>query len=384
MQSTKEHPMTEGEIPTSSRAAVLETYGEPLKMMKLPVPELEPRSLLIKIEAASVCGSDVHFWQGRLAAGLSLELPTMPGHEGVGRIIAFGEGEQIDAMGAPLVIGDRVIWAHAPCGHCEMCNAEQSPELCPNLRVGYLSSCAKPPYIAGTFGEYAYIMPKAPRVKVPESVPSRWATAASCALRSVVHSFGRLGTVEPHQTVVVQGSGAVGLFATAMAAVRGPRRIIVIGDPADRLEIARAWGADLTVSVAAHPEPGDRVAAVREATNGDGAEIVMDMAGAPGAFSEGLQMLKRNGRYLVMGTTGGAPQEVQANLIVTRGLRIVGSFGANIGDYHRALGFLDQYRDRFDWDALLGSEYSLDDITLALEAVRQGTEIKPIIVPAGA
>ena len=374
--------MTE-QIPTSSRTAVLETYGDPLQIQELPVPELEPGSLLIKIEAASVCGSDVHFWQGRLAAGLSLELPTMPGHEGVGSIVAFGDGERIDAMGAPLELGDRVIWAHAPCGHCEMCNAEQSPELCPNLRVGYLSSCAKAPYIAGTFGEYAYILPKAPRVKVPESVPSRWATAASCALRSVIHSFGRLGVVEPHQTVVIQGSGAVGLFACARAAVLRPRRIVVIGDPPERLEIARAWGADLTLSVADHPQPEDRIAAVREATDGEGAEIVMDMAGAPGAFAEGLEMLKRNGRYLVMGTTGGAPQETRANLIVTRGLRIVGSFGANIGDYHRALGFLDQYRDRFDWDALLGSLYSLDDITLALEAVRQGTEIKPIIMPTG-
>lgn len=373
--------MTETAVPSTVRAAVVETYGEPLAMHELPVPELVPGSLLVAMDVATVCGSDVHFWKGNFAKTFDIEMPVIPGHEGVGRIVAFGDGEQVDSIGTPLVVGDRVIWAHAPCGHCYQCSVQQSPELCPNLKVGYLSSCEKPPYIAGTFSEHIYVSPRNPRVRVPDAVSSAWASAASCALRSVEHAFGRLGAIEPHQTVVVQGSGAVGLFATAMAAVHSPRRLVVIGDPADRLELARAWGADATISVADHPDAESRLAAVREAVGSDGADIVMDMAGAPGAIAEGLTMLAKDGRYLVIGSVGGVPQEIRANLIVTRALRIIGSFGANIGDYHKALQFMDQYRDRFDWDRMFGREYPLSQATAALEAVASGAEIKAVLVP---
>lgn len=375
--------MNEPEIPSSVRAAVIEAYNEPLQLLDLPMPELEPGALLVRMDTASVCGSDVHFWRGSFAASFPLELPAVPGHEGVGRVVAFGVGEHVDSIGEPLQVGDRVIWAHAPCGRCQVCNVQRTTEMCPNLWVGYLRSCTKPPHIGGTFGEYAYVVPRAPRVRVPDAVPSSWASAASCALRSVVHAFGKLGPLDSSHTVVVQGSGAVGLFATAMAAVHHPRRLVVIGDPESRLEIARDWGADATVSVAEHPEPAQRLAAVRDAVGADGVDVVMDMAGAPGAFGEGVEMLSRNGRYLVIGTTGGEPQLVRVHLIVTRALQVIGSLSAHIGDYYTALRFMDQHRDRFDWNRMFGRQYRLEDLTAALEAVRSGEEIKPLIVAAG-
>lgn len=370
-------------IPTSVRAAVVKSYDEPLTIAELPVPELAPGSLLVRMELASVCGSDVHFWRGNFAASFPIELPAVPGHEGVGRIVAFGGGEQLDSTGSPLQVGDRVIWAHAPCGHCYECSVQQTPEMCPNLTVGYLSSCSKPPYIGGTFSDYAYISPNAPRVRVPDEVPSSWASAASCALRSVVHAFERLGHIDSGHTVVVQGSGAVGLCATAMAAVHHPRRLIVVGDPKPRLEIARSWGADTTISIVSHPDAEERSALIREELGGAGADIVMDMSGAPGVFSEGIELLARNGRYLVMGTTGATVQPVRAHLVVTRALRIIGSFSGQIGDYYKAVRFMDQHRERFSWDDLFGREYRLEEATAALDAVREGLEIKPLIVPGG-
>lgn len=366
-------------VPEHVNAAVIESFGEPLSVTTLPVPELAPGSILVKMDIASVCGTDVHFWAGRFASPFPVELPVVPGHEGVGVIVAFGEGSHLDSTGQPLVVGDRIIWAHAPCGECAVCTVQRTNEMCPNLRVGYLNSCKKPPYITGTFGEYAYVVPKAPRVRVPDEVPSSWASAASCALRSVVHAFDRLGHLDSSHTVVVQGSGAVGLFATALAAVHHPRRLIVIGDPAPRLEVAQRWGADTVIAVSKVAEPDQRIALIRDATNGDGADVVMDMSGAPGAIGEGLEMLGRNGRYLVIGTTGAGTQPVRAQLIVARQLRIIGSFSGHIGDYHKALQFMARHRDRFDWDALFGKTYGLDEVALALEAVMEGREIKPLI-----
>jgi L-iditol 2-dehydrogenase len=372
--------MTLSEVPTTVRAAVIEAFDKPLTVSELPVPDLAPGSVLVKMDAATVCGTDVHFWRGRFASPFPVTLPVIPGHEGVGTVVGFGDGSQLDSTGQALQVGDRIIWAHAPCGECAVCNVARTPEMCPNLRVGYLNSCQEPPYISGTFGEYAYVHPKAPRVRVPDAVPSHWASAASCALRSVVHAFDRLGELDSSHTVVVQGSGAVGLFATALAAVHHPRRLIVIGDPPSRLELAQRWGADTVISVAESATPEERIELVRQATDGAGADVVMDMAGAPGAIGEGLEMIARNGRYLVIGTTGAGTQPIRAQLLVTRAVRLIGSFSGHIGDYHKALQFMEQHRQRFDWEALFGQTYGLEDVASALEAVQEGREIKPIIV----
>jgi L-iditol 2-dehydrogenase len=368
--------------PTSVRAAVLERYNDPLQIRELPVPELEPGSLLLKMHVATVCGSDSHFWQGHFAGVLPIDLPSVPGHEGVGEVVAFGAGARVDSVGAPLKEGDRVLWTHAACGHCHYCSVEREPTLCTNLFIGYFENCTRPPYIAGTFTEYAYVKPAAGRVRVPDEVTSEWASAASCALRTVVHSFSRLGAIGSNDTVVVQGVGAVGLFAVAMAATRSPRRLIAIGDPADRLELAGSFGADTLISVSEHPDPDERVELVREATDGRGASIVMEMSGAPGAFVEGVSMTARNGRYLVVGTLGGAPQPVLPQLITTRGLHIIGSFSGQVDAYYHALDFMAQHRDTFNWDAISGNRYGLADATKALEAVRAGTEIKPLVIPS--
>lgn len=373
--------MSAASIPTSTRAAVLEAYDQPVPIRELPLLAPEPGALLVRIDAASICGSDVHFWRGHFAKTFDIELPSVPGHEGVGEIIAFGAGEHIDSVGAPLRVGDRVLWTHAPCGHCHLCTVQREPELCPSLRIGYLRSCAEPPHVLGTFTEHAYVLPGAGRIRVPDAVRSSWASAASCALRTVVHAFDRLGPIDPEHVVVIQGAGPLGLFATALATLRAPASLIVIGAPAARLELAESWGASKTVSVIAHPDPEERREMILEASAGRGADIVIDMAGAPGAFAEGIHMLARDGRYLVVGTTGGEPQPVLGQMITTRGLRIIGSFSGQADAYHKSLQFMERHRDRFDWDQLIGGSYGLDQLTVALEAVESGRETKPLVLP---
>ena len=205
-----------------------------------------------------------------------------------------------------------------------------------------------------------------------------------CALRSVVHGIERLGSVDYRHSVVIQGSGPLGLFATAMMATASPRLLVVIGAPESRLEIARLYGADATISVEEHPDPVERIRLVKELTGGEGPDVVCEFSGGTGAFGEGVEMAGSAARYLVVGSLGGPPQPVIASRIVHKELTVIGSNSADISSFYRELQFLDQTRDRFDWDLMVsGHRYSLDEATVAFERMQGFQETKAVFAPHG-
>lgn len=366
---------------TTGRAAVLRDYGADFEVQEYPRPEAEPGGLVVDIDVATVCGSDVHAWQGHLAGVLPISLPLILGHEMTGRITQIGRGAELDSVGQELSVGDRVVWAHTPCGKCHECTVEREPVLCSRRYIAYLNDCSAPPHFTGTFAEYGIVRPGAGRIRVPDGVESTWASAGSCALRTVVRALSVAGPVDQDDTVVVQGAGPLGLFATALLSLHGPRRLVVVGGPEDRLELAREWGATDTVLVDPAADPAGRVEEVRGIT-GRGASVAFELAGAPGVVGEGVGMMARNGRYVVMGTLGGPPQPVHVATIVSRGISVRGSMSGEIGDYHSAMQLLDRYQDRFDWGKLFGGTYGLDGIADAMNAMRAMDEIKPVIRPS--
>ncbi|CAB4846036.1 unannotated protein [freshwater metagenome] len=362
------------------KASVLVDYGMPFEVKEFDVPTPGPGCLVVEIDVATVCGSDVHVWRGHLKGVLPINPPLILGHEMVGRIVAFGEGAELDTLGAPLALGDRVVWAHAPCGRCVECTVLHQAQLCRSRYVAYLNDCSVPPHFTGAFAQIGYIRSNAGRIRVPDDVESGWASAGSCALRSVVKALKVAGPVGFTDSVVIQGAGPLGLFATAVLSTMGPRQIIVVGGPDDRLALAREWGATHTVSIEEMPDAAARIAAVREISGG-GATLALEFAGVSGAFAEGVELLRPFGRYVVMGTIGGGAQPVDVSRIVTKGLRITGSMSGEVGDYADAMAFLSRYRDRFNWDLMLGQRYSLDQLGEAMEAMLAMREIKPVIVP---
>lgn len=360
------------------RAAVMHDYKADFEIREYPRPAAAPGGLVVEIDVATVCGSDVHAWQGNLS--LPVDPPLILGHEMAGRIIEIGDGAEVDSVGQPLAVGDRVVWAHVPCGHCHECTVLRMPVLCAKRHIAYLTSCAQAPHFTGTFAEYAIVRPDAGRVRIPDGVESAWASAGSCALRTVVKALDLAGRIDRDDTVVVQGAGPLGLFATAMLSLHEPRRLVVVGGPSDRLQLARDWGATHTVLVDPDADPATRVAEVQRIT-GRGASVAFELAGAPGVMTEGVQMMARGGRYVMLGTLGGAPQEVSVSTIVTRGITVIGSMSGEIGDYHTAMQFLDRYQHRFDWNRMLGNTYGLENLAEAMAAMKRMDEIKPIIRP---
>lgn len=362
-------------------AAVVREYRQPVEIVEYPIPEPEPGALVVAVDVATMCGSDVHGWNGAYEGVLPVELPLILGHEVVGRVTAIGPGAEWDSMGTPVAIGDRVVWTHEPCGRCHACTIDKQPTLCPHRKLGMMTSSEEFPHFNGTFAQYSYVWPRAGRLVVPEDVSSPWASAASCALRTVVNAVERAGRIDYLDTVLIQGAGPLGLFATALAATHSPRTIVVVGGPEERLAVARAYGADHTISIEEYPDPTDRQALLRELTDGRGASVGFEVSGAPGVVTEGIEMIAPNGTYILVGSVSGAPQPVPAHRIVNRGLTVRGSFGGDIDSYYKALEFLRAHRDRFDWDLVLGREYALDQLTDAFEAMQGYRDLKPVIRP---
>jgi L-iditol 2-dehydrogenase len=257
-------------VPESTRAVVLHAYGGPLTVEEVPVPqEIEANALLVKTRAATLCGSDVHIWQGQMAAVLGADLPIILGHEMTGEIVAFGPGHRRDSLGQSLIVGDRIVWTQSSCYSCYACTMLRSPAKCENRQYYGLSNCTRYPNLLGGLAQHCYVLPGSGRVRVPDAIPDHWASGSSCALRTVVSSFERLTLpLDGFQTVVIQGAGPLGLFATALARWMGVERVITIGAPEARLDVATAWGAERTLLIDETSTPESRVNAVLELTGG--------------------------------------------------------------------------------------------------------------------
>jgi len=365
-------------LPEFSRAAVLRRFKDPLKIEDVPMPRhVGIGAALVKIDACSICGTDVHLWQGSLS--LTVNLPVIIGHEMVGTLVELGHGVEHDSVGNPLRLGDRVVYTHTACGSCFFCTTARMPTLCSNRRAYMYENMEQEPRLLGGFSEYGYVLPQAGRLKVPENVPNELASLSSCALRSVMNAMSQLGDIEPWQVVVIQGLGPLGLLAIANAKVRGARKVIAIGAPDARLELARAFGADLCISIE-HTSAQERLDIVQSQTEGRGGDIVAEFTGVPAAFVEGLHLCRKGARYLIVGQLGEGTTELAPSLIVKKNITVIGSFSGDARSYALALDFISTHLNDFPFERMITGRYKLDDVNVALERMKTMQEIKPVIL----
>ena len=367
-------------IPAYSKAAVLRSFAAPIVIEDVPVPrELEAGAILTKIEMCSVCGTDVHLWQGGLDQ--KIELPVILGHEMVGRIVAFGAGERRDAVGRGLKVGDRITWTHTNCGSCYFCTVAQEPTLCQNTRRYMYERMDRFPYLLGGFAEYGYVLPEAGRVLVPENIPNELASLSSCALRTVMNAVESFEGFRTTDVVVVQGAGPLGLLATAVAKVSGARRVVTIGAPDTRLTIAHEFGADETLSIE-RTSAEERLERVRALSDGRGADIVMEFTGHPQAVNEGLDLSRRGGSYVIVGQLGSGTTTIQPSVIVRKQLRILGSLSGRAKAYWKALDFISAHQTVIPFERMISARYALSEVNTAMERMKSYAEIKPVIEPS--
>jgi len=238
------------------------------------------------------------------------------------------------------------------------------------------------PHLNGGFSEYEYIIPGTDVIKVPERLLNEEVIGVGCAFRTVVSAFERLRGVGPKESVVIQGCGPIGLYSTLLAAEGGAGRVIVVGAPRKRLELAKKWGADHVMDVEEVPDSSQRLGEILELTEKRGADVVVEASGGRTAFKEGLEMVRKGGRYLVIGQ---GSLELTATMVPGRismhHLEIIGNNSGLIGHYRKALQFIEDKQHKYQFADIVTNKYSLDQINDALAAMEAGKEIKPVIIP---
>lgn len=365
-------------IPTTTRAAVLTEHGQDLQMQDLPLPAaVEPGAALVRNLSSTLCGTDVEIWSGKMTfPGM---LPMVLGHEMAGEVLAAGEGT-VDALGRPVQIGDRIGWSESTCGQCYGCTVLREPVACTRRGYGFMQRSDTPPYATSGLSEYAYVTPGAAKLLLPDQVPHQLAAMAGCAAKTVLRAFDRIGGVRPASRVVIQGAGALGIFATAVARLCGAGQVMTVGAPAQRLQLARRFGADEVIDIDAGgtsiPEQ------VTDLTDGHGADVVLDLAGAPSVGREAVAMAAQRGRIAIVGSTGPGSEAVELSALMGKELSVCGSLNGDISDYHHAIEFFAAFADRMPWSDLFSEPVGLQEASASLRRMEELTETKAVIDPS--
>jgi len=333
---------------------------EDVRMEDVPTPDPGPGEVLVRIEAALTCGTDVKSYK-RGHPTLFKTMPSPFGHEFAGEIEAVGEG-----------VGDwrpgmRVVAANsAPCNRCYYC------------KVGDQSMCEELEFLNGAFAEYIVVPSRIVDqnlFEIPNGVEfSRAALLEplACAVHGVVRTPIELG-----DTVAVIGAGQIGLMFVRLATERGARVICVDKSP-DRLAVARKLGAEETIEAA---DGVDTIAAVREWTlEGRGTDVVIEAVGLPALWEQALQMVRKGGEVTLF---GGAPSgtsiQVDTLLLHYSQITIRGIFHHTPHTVQTAFDLLRS--GRVDPEPFISGVRPLEDIVAALESHGRQEGIKYEIRP---
>ena len=365
-------------------AAVITTFGQPPEILEIPFRKMAPGSVIVRIDAATLCGTDAGRWSGKFKQGgddqpfvQPLDLPYVPGHETCGTIVEIA-GEARDILNSRLNVGDRIISSYGHCGTCYYCKVTRQTTFCNDLKsFGH----SRPERMMGGCARYQYYPPEGTYIRVPEGLSPAVAASGTCALRTVIHGAEHLGRIESHESVLVLGAGPLGLYSLAVAREQGAREVLMIGAPEQRLEVAREWGADHVVNLETMPEVKDRIGWVRNLTGGRGADVVFNCASAY-AMVEAMRMARPGGKLVQIAHSAGSDISLPP-LLLFRGVRPLFPISAEARHFYQAMEFLAAKRARYDFRKMISNAYPLEETGTALRGMAELTEVKPVIYPNG-
>ncbi|MDP0930026.1 zinc-dependent dehydrogenase [Paracoccus onubensis] len=341
--------------------AALLTAPDALVLTELPVPVLESGDVLIRVRAATICGTDIRIFRGRKTAGI--RYPSVLGHEFAGEVVDSGGNPGLDA-------GDRVALCPAiSCGRCHLCKTGRENLCKDGQAVGY--------EIDGAFAEFIRIPARAVAAgnirKLPEATDFDEAALAE-PLACVLNGQEKVG-VAAGDVVLVLGAGPIGLLHVYLARLRGAAKIIVSDPNAHRRDAAMTGGADVTID----PRSEDVAARVAQETAGMGATVVICAIGVPALARQASDLVAHGGRIsLFAGFSKGEMAEMDVNAIHYNEITITGAFGLSRRDYDRAFDMIAGRR--VDVRGLITHRYGLDSIAEAFETAESGGAIKVAIV----
>jgi alcohol dehydrogenase len=324
--------------PISATAAVLRAPRQ-IELVAVPVPEPADDEAVLEVEACGLCGTDHELWSGMLFPGYAL----VPGHETIGRIVSIGPDA---ATSWGVSVGDRVaVEVFRSCRVCEACRRGDE-RRCVEHGLATMYGFQPLESGCGLWGGWAthhVLGPGTLLVPVPAGLDPLTATLFN-PLGAGIRWGATVPRTGPGDVVAVLGPGLRGLAAVAAARAAGAELIMITGAgdrDHPRLEAASAWGADLAVDVVDQ----DPVAALRGATGGRRADVVVDVtAGAPAAFGQAIALSAPAGRVVVAGTRGpvDAPG-FHPDDLVAKEITVYGTLGVDHSAYVEAMALLGSH-----------------------------------------
>jgi threonine dehydrogenase-like Zn-dependent dehydrogenase len=362
-------------------AMVMPGPGRPLEARSFEIPPPPPGGAILETVASEVCGTDVHLHHGRLAG---VPYPIVPGHVSVGRVLETN-GALSDVEGRAIEVGRLVTFydVYGTCGSCWHCLVAKAATRCPHRRVYGITTSAADGLLGG-WAERIELRPGVRVLPLPDGIDAHDFMGGGCGLPTGFHAVERAG-IALGDTVVVQGSGPVGLNALIFAMLAGAERVLVVGAPAARLEAAHRLGAEETLDITKEAASESRVRWVRERTNGRGADVVIEASGNPAAVDEGLEMLRDAGCYVVVGqyTDSGDVTINPHRHLNRKHVTVRGCWGYEYTHLHRSVQLLARHNARFRWARLITREYGLQQAGQALQDMERHAVVKALIRPEG-
>jgi threonine dehydrogenase-like Zn-dependent dehydrogenase len=373
------------------RVATFDGPGSGPKIRTVARPKVPRKAALFKVGACGVCGTDLHILKGHWPK--PLPWPFTLGHEVAGIIMEKGPELSEDYMGEPLEVGSKImIPPFMPCGRCHYCvhYPETANKCLTPVYYGRYLGFDKPPHLWGGWAEAEYLdlemLPGTKVYKLPDDMSLMLGTLAE-PLTSSIRGFKRAqraGFFRVGDTVVIQGSGPIGVLAIVAAKEMGAGRVITVGAPeSPRLEICRAFGAEATIDIESLETPAERIAATREVIGGFGADVVMDCTGHPSAGPEGIEMLRDGGTYIEMGQfTDAGSIDTNWHRFCTKDINLLGSWAFTADDIAVGIKVLARAQGRYPFD-LVQTRFPFSEagISEAIDAANNMRCVKATIVP---
>ena len=339
------------------RALVKESAGPGAAVREVPVPEPGPGELLVRVEAASVCGTDVHIERWDPWAQENFAPPPMIfGHEMAGTVVALGPGAGRVRVGDMVAAETHIVdWS------CYQCRTGRA-HVCQSLRILGV-------HAPGSFAEYAVI----PELNawVYEGLPAEIA-----ALQEPMGNAVHAAFVEEVAglNVAVLGCGPIGLMALAVLRIAGARRVFATDINPERLAMAAQMGAD--VSIDARDDVVDRL---RAETDGNGVDVVLEMSGAEAALHQGLAALTNGGRISLLGTHTRPATLDLSQEVIFKGIRVYGITGRRMWEtWYRTTALLEEGADL---SPIITHRLPLSEYSTAFELVASGHAGKVVLLP---
>lgn len=319
--------------------------------LKSPAPE----EILIRTKVTSVCSTDVKVFHGQVA---SARYPVIMGHEFTGEVIEIGEKA---ANKYSLSVGDRVTpEPYIPCGHCEWCRTEHHYHNCSSVQLfGISLSCKNPPYLLGGYSEYVYLVEGTILHKL-EPETSDLAGSLSSVVGNGVRWVKTLGQMSFGQSLVISGAGSQGLCTLAVAREIGVGPIVMLGLSKDvtRFELAKEMGVDFVVEV----DRQDPIQVVPELLGGP-PDVVIETSGVPEAIQTAIQLVRRSGRVVSIGLSGGKQTPIVFDDLVWRDITIVCGKG-QAGNVADAINLINSRK--YPFEKINNYHYRLSELERAL------------------